>query len=985
MPVFYNYTENGAVYSFDDVFVPADAFRQGNLWTWGRNNGGQLGDNTTTNRTTPVTTFAGGANWKQVSDNGSNTAAIKTDGTLWTWGSNNFAQLGDNTTTNRSTPVTTFAGGTDWKQVSVGSQHTAAIKTDGTLWGWGYNRKAHLGNNAPSFSTRPTPITTFAGGTNWKQVSCGYEHTAAIKTDGTLWTWGANYGQIGNNTYSLASTPVTTFAGGTDWKQVSCGTHYTSAIKTDGTLWTWGANSESQLGTGDKTSRNTPVTTLAGRTDWKQVSLGYRHTAAIKTDGTLWGWGRNSNVQLGRGPDVHNRLTPVTTFAGGTNWADTATGEADELYTLCCQREGSAAIKTDGTLWTWGRNQFGEMGDNTATQRNTPVTTFAGGTNWKQVSGGESHMSVIKTDGTLWTWGRNTNGQLGDNTSGFGLNRSTPVTTFAGGTNWKQVSNGQYHTAAIKTDGTLWTWGFSSNLRLGRVLDPFHRFTPVTTFAGGTNWADTATGEADELYTLSGGNNFTAAIKTDGTLWTWGVNTNGQLGDNTTTQIITPVTTFAGGTNWKQVSCSYHTAAIKTDGTLWTWGRNSYAQLGDNTTVNRSTPVTTFAGGTNWKQVSAGGNNFTAAIKTDGTLWTWGNNSNGRLGINDTINRTTPVTTFAGGTNWKQVSCNGYNTVAINDDGVNKRLYVWGSNNNQALGINWVDETPAPVKIDGGTNWKQVANGPFASGAMAAIKTDGTLWTWGTNSYGKVGTNDTINRTTPVTTFAGGTDWKQVACGQHHVAAIKTDGTLWTWGFNSYGRLGDNTTTTRSTPVTTFAGGTNWKQVSCGESYTAAIKTDGTLWTWGRNHGGQLGDNTITTTNRSTPVTTFAGGTNWKQVFCGYANTIALKNDGTLWVWGFNSYSQAGTNWISADAIPNQTLAEGTNWKQVSCGREHTTAIKTDGTLWGWGLNSYGRLGINDTINRTTPVTTFAGGTNWKQVSAGNQHTVAITYIDDYQ
>ena len=1138
MPVFYNYTENGAVYSFDDVFVPADAFRQGNLWTWGRNNGGQLGDNTTTNRTTPVTTFAGGANWKQVSDNGSNTAAIKTDGTLWTWGSNNFAQLGDNTTTNRSTPVTTFAGGTDWKQVSVGSQHTAAIKTDGTLWGWGYNRKAHLGNNAPSFSTRPTPITTFAGGTNWKQVSCGYEHTAAIKTDGTLWTWGANYGQIGNNTYSLASTPVTTFAGGTDWKQVSCGTHYTSAIKTDGTLWTWGANSESQLGTGDKTSRNTPVTTLAGRTDWKQVSLGYRHTAAIKTDGTLWGWGRNSNVQLGRGPDVHNRLTPVTTFAGGTNWADTATGEADELYTLCCQREGSAAIKTDGTLWTWGRNQYGEMGDNTATQRNTPVTTFAGGTNWKQVSGGESHMSVIKTDGTLWTWGRNTNGQLGDNTSGFGLNRSTPVTTFAGGTNWKQVSNGQYHTAAIKTDGTLWTWGFSSNLRLGRVLDPFHRFTPVTTFAGGTNWADTATGEADELYTLSGGNNFTAAIKTDGTLWTWGfntngqlgdntttqrntpvttfaggtnwkqidygslcaaaiktdgtlwtwgsnsfrqlgdntttnrstpvttfaggtdwkqvsagnqhtaalktdgtlwawgrnyngqlgdntqstklipvttfaggtnwkqvsvgsqhtaaiktdgtlwtwgVNTNGQLGDNTTTQIITPVTTFAGGTNWKQVSCSYHTAAIKTDGTLWTWGRNSYAQLGDNTTVNRSTPVTTFAGGTNWKQVSAGGNNFTAAIKTDGTLWTWGNNSNGRLGINDTINRTTPVTTFAGGTNWKQVSCNGYNTVAINDDGVNKRLYVWGSNNNQALGINWVDETPAPVKIDGGTNWKQVANGPFASGAMAAIKTDGTLWTWGTNSYGKVGTNDTINRTTPVTTFAGGTNWKQVACGQYHVAAIKTDGTLWTWGFNSYGRLGDNTTTTRSTPVTTFAGGTNWKQVSCGESYTAAIKTDGTLWTWGRNHGGQLGDNTITTTNRSTPVTTFAGGTNWKQVFCGYANTIALKNDGTLWVWGFNSYSQAGTNWISADAIPNQTLAEGTNWKQVSCGREHTTAIKTDGTLWGWGLNSYGRLGINDTINRTTPVTTFAGGTNWKQVSAGNQHTVAITYIDDYQ
>ena len=369
------------------------------------------------------------------------------------------------------------------------------------------------------------------------------------------------------------------------------------------------------------------------------------------------------------------------------------------------------------------------------------------------------------------------------------------------------------------------------------------------------------------------------------TLWGWGSASHGRLGNGATTgNICTPITTFAGGTNWKQVSCgNLHTAAIKTDGTLWVWGNNGSVQLGTNDTINRSTPITTFAGGTDWKQVSATGSQSTAAIKTDGTLWVWGQNLYGQLGNNTTTNRSTPVPTFAGGTNWKQVAC-GFNHTT-------------------------------------------------------AIKTDGTLWTWGRNAYGALGDNTTINRCTPVTTFAGGTNWKQVGGGGLHTAAIKTDGTLWTWGLNTafglnFVALGDNTAINRSIPVTTFAGGTNWKQVACGGFYTSAIKTDGTLWTWGcndltafiPNSLGALGDNTII--NRSTPVTTFAGGTNWKQV-------------------GGGGY--------------------------------FTTAIKTDGTLWTWGQNSSGQLGDNTLINRSIPVTTFAGGTNWKQVAGGGFHTAVVT------
>ena len=239
MPTFYNYTENGIVYSFDDVFVSADAFKQGGLWTWGLNGYGQLGDNTAIIRSTPVTTFSGGANWKEVSagssasiGGNSQTSAVKTDGTLWTWGLNSFGQLGSNTTINRSTPITTFAGGTNWKQVSCGGLHTIALNDDGAnkrLYVWGSNDVAQLGTNW--YDTETVPGQTSSEGTNWKQVSCGQLHTLAVKTDGTLWGWGRNnQGQLGDNTVTNRNPPVTTFAGGTDWKQVSSGGNSAAAV-----------------------------------------------------------------------------------------------------------------------------------------------------------------------------------------------------------------------------------------------------------------------------------------------------------------------------------------------------------------------------------------------------------------------------------------------------------------------------------------------------------------------------------------------------------------------------------------------------------------------------------------------------------------------------------------------------------------------------------------------------------------------------------
>jgi alpha-tubulin suppressor-like RCC1 family protein len=251
-------------------------------------------------------------------------------------------------------------------------------------------------------------------------------------------------------------------------------------------------------------------------------------------------------------------------------------------------------------------------------------------------------------------------------------------------------------------------------------------------------------------------------------------------------------------------------------------------------------------------------------------------------------------------------------------------------------------------------------------------------------TFGKLGIDPgnpfTNERYTPVTTFAGGNNWKQVATGNAHTVAIKTDGTLWTWGLNngSIGLQGVNDTMFAiDTPVTTFAGGTNWKQVACGDAHTAAIKTDGTLWTWGGNFQGALGNNG--SDSAFTPVTTFAGGTNWKQVAGGDAHIAAIKTDGTLWTWGINYDGQIGDNTTINKLTPVTTLAGGANWKQVAGGNLHTAAIKTDGTLWTWGGNGNGQLGVNDVTERPTPVITFAGGTNWKRVACGDAHTAAVT------
>jgi len=339
--------------------------------------------------------------------------------------------------------------------------------------------------------------------------------------------------------------------------------------------------------------------TAADAPAMQRLAGGGAHSLAIKTDGSLWAWGDNQYGQLGDGTTT-NRLTPVQVLTG------VAAVAVGDLHSL--------ALKTDGSLWAWGVNGDGELGDGTTTQRLTPVQVLTG---VAAVAAGGYHSLALKTDGSLWAWGSNSGGELGDGTT---TQRLTPVQVLTG---VAAVAAGGYHSLALKTDDSLWSWGGNWAGELGDGTTT-NRLTPVQVLTG--------------VAAVVGGNAHTLAIKTDGSLWAWGWNWYGELGDGTTTQRLTPVQVLTGVA--AVAGGGSHTLAIKTDGSLWAWGWNGYGELGDGSRTQRLTPVQVLTG---VAAVAAGGCCHTLALKNDGGLWAWGWNGFGQLGDGTTANRPSPV------------------------------------------------------------------------------------------------------------------------------------------------------------------------------------------------------------------------------------------------------------------------------------------------------------------------------------------------------
>jgi len=375
---------------------------------------------------------------------------------------------------------------------------------------------------------------------------------------------------------------------------------------------------------------------------------------------------------------------------------------------------------------------------------------------------------------------------------------------------------------------------FTANVAVSSVLT----FTLTVTDVGGLTSTDTCTVTvlAAPIYsTISGGFYFSVAIKTDGTLWAWGLNAYGQLGDGTTIKKLVP-TQIGTDTNWASVAAgNYHTMAIKTDGTLWAWGYNGNGQLGDGTTTIKVVP-TQIGTTTNWVAVDAGGIH-TVAMKSDASIWAWGDNSKGQLGDGTTTTRLVPTRIGASNT-WVQIDAGALHTAAIDTAG---KLWAWGYNFYGQLGDGTTADRLVPTQIGTATNWVQVSAG---NNHTVARKAAGTLWAWGMNSFGQLGLGDTTDRSAPVQ-IGSATTWGTVDTGTSHTVAVMTDGTLWAWGYNSNGQLGLGDTVNRLVP-TQIGIDTDWLVADAGYYHSLGIKAGNSLYAWGKNNDGQLGDGTTT-------------------------------------------------------------------------------------------------------------------------------------------
>ncbi len=679
------------------------------------------------------------------------------------------------------------------------------------LWNDNWDGVMGLGISARSWTQLAPSVSSLAAG-----ASTEYAHTGHIKTDGTLWMVGRNYhGQLGDGSTTYRSSPVQVTG---SWNQVAIGDQATLAIRTNGTLWAWGGGWNGQLGqgNGDSNSYSSPVQVPGS---WSMASA-HQSSAAIRTDGTLFTWGINGYGQLGTG-NTSNNYSPIQVPG---SWSQVAAG----LWHM-------AAVRTDGSLYAWGRNNRGQLGQGNTTNRSSPVV-IAG--TWTKVRVGHESTYGFKAGDQLFSWGANDDGGLlGQGT--HNTHTSSPVQVPGA---WLDVCDfGRWGAgmAGLKTAGTVWTWGYGANdlIRNGLNYPPI---SPHQVPGTGFN-------------AITGGHGHLKAKKADGTLWVAGYNTDGNqgLGYNFYSPVQVPGSWVMVGSNfgWRGWG---HAAGIKAPDSLWVWGNDFYAEgvMGQGNGNSYYSPVQITG---QWRDFALA-EDATLGLRTNGTLWSWGYNYSGILGINNNSPQNSPVQVVG---SWIAVSASGW-------------------------------------------RWNQAA---------AGIKTDFTLWTWGTNYHGILGINLAPGGGRSSPTQVPGS-WTQVAVGYESMCAIRTDGSLYCWGLNDDGQLGNGNTTRQSSPVQVPG---TWSFVNVGEHRAFGIKSDGTLWGWGSNNAGTLGVGN--TTNRSSP--TQIPGSQWKAVSASTSGSGAymLRGDGTMWITGQN-YAHLGNGVWDSNSFSSPFQVPGT-WKAL--------------------------------------------------------------------
>lgn len=793
---------------------------------------------------------------------------------------------------------------------------------------------------------------------------------------------------------------------------VAAGANHTIVARPDGSVWTWGSNSGGQIGDGTTTTRSVPtlVSTLSGVV---AVAAGASHTLALRNDGAVYAWGNNSYGQLGDGTTT-TRLTPVLAGVSG-------------IVAIAAGDQHSAALASDGRLWVWGRNTYGQIGKGTTTSAESTPYVHTTLTSIAAIGAGASHTLAVTSDGAVWTFGLNANGQLGD---GSTTNRTTPV-QMNSVTGAAAVAAGDRHSLVLHDDGTLHAVGYNGYGQLGDGTTT-QRTTPVavTGLTGVT--------------AIAAGQNFSVAVKSDATVAAWGQNSSGQLGDGTTTSRVTPTAIPGLSSIGGAAAGVSHAVAVSTTGVVWTWGANGNGQLGDGTTIARSMPAAISGAGHDWTvatpvfSVNAG--TYTtdrtvvitcatpAAVihyTLDGADPTPSNpsiTSGGSVTIDQT--RTLRARAYSGTMPESETRVAIY-TMQVATPGLSPSATTYTSPQNVAIST----ATPGATiryTIDGSTPTASspLYTAPFPVATTTMVKAIGLRANWTTSSersgtytmnFGTLSAPTaapaagayTGNATVTLSAAAGATI-RYTTNGSDPTASsplysaplvIGATTTLKAKAFHP-----DHATSPASTQVYTITTPAPVLSQPTGEYAPGALVTvtnvdpaaviritlNGATPTTADpvvTSGSSLAVGAFTLRARAfktgcldsdvaEATYTLSGALSAGALAAGNSHTVLSTPDGLLWAWGQNGSGQLGDGTTTARRTPRliQTL---TGVKTLAAGASHTLAVTTDGRLFAWGSNGSGRLGDGTTTSRSAPVAITALA-NVAQVAAGDSHSLAL-------
>jgi len=721
--------------------------------------------------------------------------------------------------------------------------------------------------------------------------------------------------------------------------------------------------------------------------------IGEEHGGYLDNRGQAWIWGRNLNNALGVNTAyaAHPGSQTPMQVVGGFNFTKWVMGATN-----------SFAIDTAGHGWCWGYNAVGQCGNQTVTLPTSPVSVV-GGFSFSAISTGISNCIAINgANGTLFGWGANAQGELGNLTKN---NSSSPVSV-VGGMSFTDVKMGATFTVGLQGDGSVWCWGLGTSGQMGN-LTKTSTSSPVSVSGG------------QSFNAISAGGGTGYAIRgSDGTMWSWGSSGSGRLGNNTTTDTSSPVSVVGGISYTKVFGSTSGCFGLQANGTLWAWGSDLWANLGNGTSnAPKSSPVSVLgSGGASYVDVctvgldpEVGEDGYNFALDVKGRLWAWGQFRRGQTGMvnyfsTDVANaifgwQTSPVVVMNTRQRIRYRNPNSFEGKTITlpkgtthsdvrffltGDG---QLWSWGGLKDRAdllalacrrydragVSSNYIYGLAQPMEtlVTPGFKATDVTSGISHA---TIITNTGTVWAWGSNNVGQLGNNTTTISSSPVS-VVGGHSFTQISCGTDYTLGLKADGSVWGWGLNTTGQLGDLSLTSKSSPVS-LQGGLSFTKVLAGGTFAAGLQASGQVWCWGNGSTGRLGNNTTTTTSSPVSIT---GGYSFIDIAIGDHHTLGLTSTGVIWAWGVNGLHGAlGNNSVTAASSPVSVSGSGTrSYGAVFAGS--TTSWGLNGTdMYGWGAGISGQIGQGATGAALTPIV-LAGTYSWSKISSGGVSTVGLT------